>query len=204
MWPTDKNFARAHHHRRRGFSLLEVLMAVFLLSLLSIITVMGMIMHARVAKSNLMQQRMAENSRRFLDAVQVAALDSTVIRVDDGPAGADTVLTLEKPNPDNPTATIITQYAYLDPDNNPATIGDNVLVMRNTDTPSATTGEAVISYCSPVSGKAVFSRNEKAAKPLFDINLRVGDRTFPGNAEDNRFTGNGTQMYRLVASISTL
>jgi len=191
-------------NRRYAFSLIEVIVSLALLLLLSIITVGGMIMHARLAQSNLEMQRMAEGSRRFVDAVQTAALDATLIQVNNGPAGVNTVITLGKPDVNSTTATIFKQFAYLDDDGNPATIRDNRIVQRDAHTPSATGGNVVLSYCSPLpDGTPIFS-SIIAGKPVYEINLRVGDRTNPGNNEDNAVTGRGTQTFLIKANVSSL
>jgi type II secretory pathway pseudopilin PulG len=123
--------------------MVEVLIALALLSLLSLITVTGMMVHARTAQSNLSQYKIAENARRFVDVVQDMALDATILRTNTGPAGADTVLTIGKPDPPSPGSTIYKQYAYIDDDNNPATIRDNRIVERDVNTPG--------NQCSPSS-----------------------------------------------------
>ena len=187
----------------RAFSLVEVMFSVVLLSLLSLIAVMGMILHSRMAKSNIEQQRMAENSRRFIDEVQVEALDATIIRLDDGPSGPDTVLTLAKPDPANPANTKFYQFAYIDADGTTDTIEDNRIIKRYLDTPMATTGDEVVRYVTPMA-PGIFSQDLRAGRDLFNINARVGDRTYPANNTDNRLTGIGTQMYRIAASVSTL
>ncbi len=189
---------------RRGFSLVEVIISLALLILLSLITIQGMMMHARMVKANITQQQVAEGSRRFVDAIQVSALDATIMRIETGPAGPATVLTLGRPDPGNAGGILYEQYAYLDPDGNPDTIGDNILVVRNSNQPMATSGKPLIQLCSPVQGKAIFSKVDNAARPLINIDLQVGDRTSPPSASDNAETGNGYQGFRIAASISQL
>ena len=189
---------------RRGFTLIEAIVSVALLVVLSGITVYGMIFHARTAKSNLVRERIAEQSRKFIDFAQIAALDATIIRIDSGPAGAGTVLTIGKPDPDNVGSVIYKQYAYLDTDGNPATINDNRIVERDTNTPNATTGKLLVEYCYPVTGTRIFTQDAKSLRPLFNINLRVGDRTFPANNADNAFTGPGYQAFQIQTSIAQL
>jgi len=191
-------------NRRRAFSLTEVLVSLALLLMLSIITVGGMVMHARLAQSNLEMQRMAEGSRRFVDAVQTAALDATLILVNNGPAGLNTVLTIGKPDVNSTTATIFRQFAYLDDDGNPETIRDNRIVQRDVNAPMATSGNKVLDYCSPLpDGTPIFS-TITAGKAVYEINLRVGDRTNPGNIQDNAVTGRGTQTFLIKANVSSL
>ena len=191
-------------NRSRAFSLTEVIVSLALLLMLSMITVGGMIMHARLAQSNIEMQRMAEGSRRFVDAVQTAALDATLIQVNNGPSGLNTVLTIGKPDVNSTTATLFKQFAYLDGDGNPATIRDNRIVQRDVNTPAASTGNQVVEFCSPLpDGTPVFSAIT-AGKPVYEINLRVGDRTNPGNNEDNAVTGRGTQTFLIKANVSQL
>lgn len=191
-------------NRRRGLTLVEVVIAVALLVLLSLITVTGMVFHARTAASNLHRQRIAENARNFQDAVQIAALDATIIRIDTGPAGDGTVLTIGKPDPNTPGATIFRQFAYLDDDGNPNTIEDNRIVMRDTNTPNATTGKMLVQYVSPVAGTNVFTQATNTLRPLYRINLHVGDRSRALMSEDNRLTGPGYQGFRIALNVSQL
>lgn len=189
----------------RGFSLVEVIIAVFILVLLSLITVTGMMFHARMAQSNLAKMRMAEGARRFIEGAQIAILDSTNVRVDTGPAGANTVLTLESPDPANASNVVVKQYAYLDGDGNPATIGDNRIVERNVDTPMATAGKVLVEYCSPVNATtSIFSKNPDSPRPLYEVKLRVGDRTNPANNADNAFTGKGYQSFLIDAGLAKI
>lgn len=190
-------------NRRRGVTMVEVFMASSVLVLLSLVTVTGMIAHARMAQSNMSMQRMAEDGRRMLDDMNIAAIDATVIRLDKGPAGNNTVLTFGRPDPAVPGATLFTQYAYLDTDKKPATIRDNRIVRRTVDNPNATDGDQVLEYVSPVNG-VVFAQDTTSGKPLFHITARVGDRTYPANNADNALTGPGTQSFVINSSVSQL
>lgn len=183
---------------KRGMSLVELMISLALLTLLSLVTVSGMIYHSRVAKSNLSRQRMAEGARRFIQGAQVTMIDSTIARVETGPSGPNTVLTIGRPDPNNVGAVVYTQYAYIDRDGNPNTLNDNVVVVRSQNTPLATTGDVLIELASPVTGQNVFTQMP-ASYPLFEINLHVGDRTFPASNADNAFTGPGYQGYRIQA-----
>ncbi len=185
-------------HSKRGMSMVELMISLALLTLLSLVTVSGMIYHSRVAKSNLSRQRIAEGARRFVQGAQIAMIDSTIARVDTGPSGPNTVLTIGRPDPNNPGSVVFTQYAYIDRDSNPNTLNDNVIVVRNQDSPLATTGDVIIELASRVTGQNVFTQMP-AAYPLFEINLHVGDRTFPASNADNAFTGPGFQGYRIKA-----
>lgn len=189
----------------RAFSLVEVIIAIFILVLLSLITVSGMIFHARTAQSNLTKQRMAEGARRFVEGAQIAILDSTNVRIGTGPAGANTVLTIEAPDPTNASNVIFKQYAYLDGDGKPETIRDNRIVERSVDTPMATDGKVLVEYCSPVDASTnIFSLNPDSPKALYEVRLRVGDRTDPPSAEDNGITGKGYQSFLITASLSKI
>lgn len=197
------NFHKFYRARRRGgFTLIEVIISVALLIMLSVLVVGAMIMHMRLAKANMAQQRMTETSRRLLDEIQTFALDANQISVDAGPAGAGTVLTLRKVTPAGGTE--IRQYAFINPDANSATIGDNIIVSRRVDTPNATTGDTKIQYVSPVSGTPVFQLSTQSARTLVNINFRIGDRTNPSNNDDNRFTGPGYQSFLVSSNVSQL
>ncbi len=191
-------------NRRRGMTLVEVMISLVLMLLLSIITIGGMMMHARMARANLTREQIAESSRRLVSAAQVLALDATVLRVDAGPSGANTVLTIETPDPADSSVTIIKQFAYIDRDMNPNTIGDNVVVERDTNSPGATTGKVIMELCSVVGTKKVFEQPTGTARPLININLRLGDRTSPAGNADNAFTGPGYQSFLISASVSQL
>lgn len=187
-------------NRRRGMSMVELMISLALLTLLSLVTVSGMIYHSRVAKSNLVRQRMAEGARRFIQGAQIAMIDSTVARIDTGPSGPNTVLTIGRPDPNNAGGVVYTQYAYIDRDGNPNTLNDNVVVVRNENSPLATTGNVLMEYASRVTGKNVFTQMS-SAYPLYEVNLHVGDRTFPASNADNAYTGPGYQGYRIQALV---
>ena len=197
------HLTRSLSPREHGLTLIEVLISLALMLLLSIITVQGMIVHGRMAHSNMMRERIADGSRRFVEGVQVFALDATVIRVDTGPAGPQTVLTLGKTDPSAGNI-VYKEYAYLDEDNNPATIKDNSIVERSTFEPLSTSGKVILQYCSPVAGTPVFERESGTARPLYTINLRVGDRTYPANDADNAITGQGYQSFLINANFSQI
>ena len=185
-------------------SLVEVMIALALMSLLSIITVTGMIMHGRLAKSNHERQRIAEASRRFVDDIQVRALDATILRVDPGPTGAGTVLTIGAPNPSTPGVIDYRQYAYIDADGTSSTTEDNRIVLRSENKPTSTEGELVLDNCSPAAGAGpVFTMVAGTARPLVNVKLRVGDRTFPASANDDRLTGRGYQSFLIYAFLSS-
>lgn len=188
--------------RRRGFSLVEVVVSMALLVVLSGITVTGMIYHSRTAQANLSRQKMADSARRFVNSAQIGAMDATVMEVTSGPSGPGTVLTLGHPNPANPTQVIYKQYAYLDGDGSAATIRDNRIVERNVNTPNATTGNTIAEYCAPVPGKSVFTYLTTATLPVVHIQLRLGDQTNPPSAADNAVTGRGYQSYLINALIT--
>jgi prepilin-type N-terminal cleavage/methylation domain-containing protein len=188
--------------RSRGFSLVEVMISVALLALLSLITVTGMMFHARMAQSNLAKQKMAEGARRFVEMAQIAVMDATIVKIETGPSGANTVLTIGRPDPANVGSVIYKQYAYIDADGNPATIGDNRIIERDANEPMSTSGKMLLEYCSLNGSSAVFSQVAAAALPLYQINLRVGDRTYPGNVADNAFTGRGYQSYLINAQLA--
>lgn len=196
--------AKQTSNSRRGISLVEVLISLTMMLLLSIITVQGMILHGRMAQSNLTRERLAENSRRMMDSISVFALDATIIRVGSGPAGANTVLTLGKPNPDDLTTILYKQFAYLDPDDNPATINDNVIVERSQNSPMSTEGSTLVQYCSPVTGTSIFAKVVGSARPLYAVNLRVGDRSYPSSNADDAITGHGYQSFLINANFSQL
>jgi len=189
--------------RQRGMTLVEVVVSLALLVLLSLITIVGMVLHARMAQSNMTREQIADGARRLMEIANVGALDATVIRVDTGPAGPNTVLTLGHPDPTDSSKVIWTQLAFLDDDNTTSTIRDNRIVVRNTDTPMASTGDTLIRYCAPA-GAGLFTLNSKSATPLVDISLRIGDQTYPPSAKDNAVTGKGYQSLLVTTSISQL
>lgn len=187
---------------RRGFSLVEVVVSMALLVVLSGITVTGMIYHSRIAQSNLSKQKTAESARRFVGAAHIEAMDATIMEVSDGPAGPGTVLTLGHPDPADPTRVVFKQYAYLDGDNNRATIRDNRIVERTVNTPDATTGKTIVEYCAPPPGKPVFTYLNTATLPMVQIQLRIGDQSNPPSAADNAVTGRGYQSFLINAFIT--
>lgn len=195
-------------NRRRGFSLVEVTVSSVLLIILSIITVGGMIVHARMAQANITRHEMSEGSRRFMELANVEALDATIVRVDDGPAGEDTVLTLGRPDPANIGGSIFRQLVYLDTDGNPATLRDNRIVERTvtdlSNTGTATDGTVLVKYCRRVGNTPIFSLDPNAVKPLVNILFRVGDQTYPQSNADDAVTGKGYQSFLVSTSVSQL
>ena len=111
MFPLLKPFSR-----KRAFTMIEVVMTSAMLILLSLVTIGGMIAHARMAKSNMAFQRMAEQARVLTDGIQINSMDATLIRLDNGPGGTNSVVTFGRPDPTNPSNTLFVQYAFLNGD----------------------------------------------------------------------------------------
>lgn len=203
-------FSLPRKNSRAGYTLLEVLISTALLIMLAVVTTSGMIAHARASKSNYTMQKLGDQATRFINAVQAASVDA-----DGGGFSLQTgvnnrtgaVLTITKTN-ESGAIVNLKEYAYIDRDNNPNTIGDNVIVERDENDPSATTGKVVLQYCSPIDNNTpIFSLVQGTRIPTIRVAVRTGDRTNPPSAADNTETGRGFQSFvvdTFIASLSVL
>jgi len=195
--------------RQAGFTILEALIAAVLLVILSVITVQGMILHARSSKANITQSQFAEQARRLVDLISINALDATSLEVENGGAGNGSVLTIQKPSSANPAVLITNQFEYVDTDNNANTIANNMILHRTADAPGQT-GKVIARLVSRLPGNTpVFQVVPGTDRPLVHTRLRIGDRfataASPNTANynaDNAQTGRGYQSFVVDAHIS--
>lgn len=185
--------------RRTGFTLIEVMMSLFITALITGIVVGSMIVHARSSRSIIAQQRLSENGRTLLQRIATDMADSEAIT-----SGVAVIARSGRVfNITNETAPQIIQYAYMDLDDNPDTIEDNVVIRREEDDPDSTTGTVILNMCSEDGVEPVFSIETRTKNnSLINVRLRVGDRTNPSTPEDDRFTGTGFQSILINTSIS--
>lgn len=195
------------HHKKNAFTLLEMLISSVLLIMLGVMMTYGMIAHARTSQSNYSLKKITDEAMRLTDAIQGAAIDcdTTGMSIAANAAGvAGTVLTISKTD-ESGASVNLKQYAYIDRDGNPDTILDNVIVERNVNQPTATTGKVIAQNCSPINSTTpIFTMTAGAKIQCVRIALRVGDRTNPPSEIDNGNTGRGYQSFVINTYVSSL
>lgn len=182
--------------------MLEVLIALALMSVLTTMVVAGTIAHARSARANMSQLQVNESSRRFLQQLYADASDSVGPDVNEETTttvAIGDVLTFYRTN--LPTVTVV-QYRYQDLDGNPVTINDNVIIRDTVDNPSSLVGSVVLRWCSRIGTTPIFAFDPNAEAPLVNVRVRTGDRTNPPSDADNALTGVGFQSFLIRTSIS--
>ena len=183
----------------RGLTTVEMVVALSVFSLAGLAMAGTMIYYGRAAKGLTNRTRMEEKARRLVQVLEFEAAEAQSLAV------LETGTVLQFVRPDNS----LRQFAFIDADSNPDTIGDNQIVERVT-VDSNTGATPRLSLCSRVtSGGAtlpVFQRDTGADRMLVNMMLRVGDRS-PDRAsaqrrEDDRETGPGFQSFVVNTSLT--
>lgn len=179
------------HSRRRAFTIVELVISLTLLSFISAIVIGGMAQYARQQKVSNSQQRIEESARRIAQRLYMEASNCDAVEV----AESGNVLRLGYAFVPN------VEYAFVDTDSNPETIGDNTFIRRTTLGSNAN-GEVLATAVTPVTtGTPVFALAAGANRELAQMNMRIGDRRFPPDPEDDAITGPGFQSFVLRASV---
>lgn len=87
------------------------------------------------------------------------------------------------------------EIVYLDGDENPATIGDNRLVLREFANGVLLRERELLRGISPVGDNPVFNRLNVTGRDVWEVSLRLGDRENPPSPENRSFTGPGFQTH---------
>lgn len=181
--------SKSLNHRRRGLTLMEVVLASLFLFMISSSMITSMIFAMRMQRSNMQVARMTQISRHFLgrfsDDVRRARLavvtnsgNTIQVTIPNAAGGGERVA----------------QFAYLDLDGNPLTIQDNVF-RYDADVNDANNSIVDLAkFLSPVSGTPIFSYTSDE-RTVF-VTIRFGDNNESTQAKDatDVFTGPGLQM----------
>ncbi|MDX2177601.1 MAG: type II secretion system protein [Candidatus Sumerlaeia bacterium] len=182
------------HRRRRGMTLLEILISSTIMLLVSTIVMTSMVYYLRIMAVLTVRQKMANDARLLESELSFTAATAASFALTT--SGTSQRLTMLFPN--GSVNGVSRGYEYRDGDNDPDTIGNNSIVELDANGNVART---LATDISPVTnGVAIFAQDP--ARPNVDINVRFGDRADnPNVAGYQNQTGPGFQTYVLRTSI---
>ena len=188
----NQNFSEITKRRRDfGMTILEVVIASALFTMLSLGILLTVIFGMRVHKADMKEMEFAQMARRFVSDIEeevklsqliLVSADGNKLRLRINESGTNRVAVFE----------------YKDDDDNPATIGDNYITydsIESDDNP----GEVILKYVTPVEDNDIFTYPD-ATHPL-DITLRVGDNQSDSGAPCHSISGPGVQKVIIRHSI---
>lgn len=179
--------------RRRGTSLLEMMISVSLLAIVMGMVIPAMIYYARVSKSVRMQQRMQQEVTLFAQEMNMAMARVFEVNfsnqrvINFGFHQSEFIADATQPTGWRFSSnTVATTLVYRDEDDDPATIGDNSLVIIQITTNEAgdevsKREETLVRYLSPLEdadGNAlpIFQRMTDGKRAYVMFQARLGDR----------------------------
>lgn len=183
-------------HRRRGFSLFEVLIASFIMVLSSAVAMAAFTYTLRSNKAQRTQIIIAKDVQVLQSTLKQHATSARQFILNGG-----TTLRIQQPD-DSETgaAGVISQLSIEDDDNNPATAFDNRLVLTpNLDEPDET--RVILSGLArlgdPANPGTFFPYfTQPAGAASLRVRFRLGDQARnQGGSADNAHTGMGYQTF---------
>lgn len=166
---------------RRGYTLVEIVIAASLLVLASSMAMGTLVYTQRVAKSQHSMLRLGEDCIHFQRLLKQHATAAEKFVVNQGK-------TLEIVQPDGTKGMMV----YYDGDGNNDTLADNYIEW-DPDVSSAGDRKIVIERISPLPGVAIFEQ-PATNTAVIRINFRMGDRSANYN-HDNDVSGAGMQAF---------
>lgn len=176
-------FPRSH---RRGVTLVETMISVGIFTLITIMVVGSMMLFARSLQSLHAQSRLQNSLTLLLQRLNYEM--DEVVRISINQDGDRLRLVYPEGNRRK-------ELVYQDDDNNPATIGDNRLVLLEFIDGTLVNSTELISGISPVGNDPIFNRISQQGRDVWELYFRAGDRDNPPSAENERVTGPGYQAH---------
>jgi prepilin-type N-terminal cleavage/methylation domain-containing protein len=175
--------------RRRGFTLVETLIALSIGTLAMAVLASQVIFASKVARANLFQLNAGQRSRVIYEHI------AGEVRRAHGIAVSPDGLTLTVTRVDGSTCS----YSYQDEDGVPATIQDNRLIY---DPDTTTDGdEQILSPgLNPGAGGRIF-RHTDSTTPL-TLTFRIGDPDADPSNPSNVMTGPGAQGIDVITAVA--
>jgi prepilin-type N-terminal cleavage/methylation domain-containing protein len=181
-------------YRRRGLSLLEVLIALGISSMaMGVITYM-LLFSAKVARANMSQLHAGQASRTFYE--HVAERTRRAKRIQVASDGLSVTFTLEPVVSAGPD--IICTYTFENDDDDLDTILDNRVDFESSD--SNDPDKTIISGVTPGADGWLFSPD--TPRPILIMSFRVGDASEDPDDPSNVFTGPGAQGVNVTSRIT--
>jgi prepilin-type N-terminal cleavage/methylation domain-containing protein len=175
--------------RRRGFTLVEVIIALGIsVTAVAAITT-SLIYTSRVVQSNLSQLHAGEASRRFYD--HIAEHTRSAVHIAVASNGLSVTITQSNGR--------VESYSYADADSNPSTVNNNRIVFD----PNTSVGgdqETLVGSITPGSQGWIFQPN--TPRPLLNIAFRIGDPVSDPFGPSNAFTGPGVQGVDVTSQLT--
>lgn len=176
----------AKRRARRGVTLVELMVSVGILGLLGALGMVMMVFYARSFAGLHAQSRIQHSVTLAMQRLNLE-MDEAV-RVTIGEHGDRLRIVYAQGN-------LRRELVYIDGDDDPETISDNRLVLREFIGGEMTSEQVLLRGVSPVGETPVFNRLSVTGRDVWEVALRVGDRDRPPSPENQSFTGPGFQTH---------
>lgn len=194
--------------RRRGFSLVEITVSVFILLVVISLTIGATIYYARVAKGLITYQRMQQQLALYLQDMANEMIRSTEVEFIDS-----TRIRIKRPrynaSGEQVVGFVARDIVYVDLDNNPNTIdgpgANRLIAIEDPTTPAPNTEELLLSWVSPATAGRnpipIFQEIQQGGRRYIQVTMRLGDRANPSTDEWDRYTGPGYQGFFVQSAL---
>ncbi|MCC5877057.1 MAG: prepilin-type N-terminal cleavage/methylation domain-containing protein [Candidatus Sumerlaeia bacterium] len=177
---------RKMQKNRRGVTLVEIMISVGIFTILTIMVITAMILYARSLQALHAQSKLQNNLTMLLQKLNFEM--DEVVRISLNQDGDRLRFVY-------PQGNLRKELVYQDDDNNPATIGDNRLVLVEFLDGNQVRSTTLISGISPVGEDPVFNQISQPGRDVWELYFRAGDRDNPPSPENERVTGPGYQSH---------
>ena len=190
MW----KFLNKHASRNdtRALSILELLVALSIFSILSLAIYVMMIFGLRVYRSHIMELHFARTARKLITQLEMEVKPSRRLIEKDNGNTLEIIVPVKGGEPRT------SAFLFEDGDDDPDTIRDNV-IRYDPDISDDEEGRVMVRNVSALPGEKIFSYPD-ASQPL-DVSFRVGDVSSDPGAAGQEITGPGKQGLVIRASL---